>query len=123
MGVAEMVATAKGRIKNLSVDEVSAQLETDNTILVDIREPGEAVDDGTIPGSIKAPRGMIEFHADPTTPYYLSEFTPDRRIILYCKSGGRSALATATLLEMGYDNVAHLDGGINAWKAAQRPVT
>ena len=122
MGVSEMVTTAKGQIENLSVDEVAAEIEADRTVLVDIREPAEKESDGVIPGSVAAPRGMIEYHADPTTPYHMEEFNPDRRLILYCKSGGRSALATATLLEMGYRNVAHLDGGINAWKDAQRPV-
>jgi rhodanese-related sulfurtransferase len=122
MGVSDMVTKAKGLIENLTVDEVAAEIETDGTVLVDIREPDEATSDGTIPGSVWAPRGMIEYHADPTTPYHMAEFTPDRRIILYCKSGGRSALAAATLREMGYRNVAHLDGGINAWKDAQRPI-
>lgn len=122
MGVSDMVATARGQIRNLTVDEVAAEIETSGTVLIDVREPEEAANDGVIPGSIRAPRGMIEFHADPATPYHLPEFGPDRQIILYCKSGGRSALATATLLAMGYRNVAHLDGGLNAWKEAQRPV-
>jgi alkylhydroperoxidase family enzyme len=66
---------------------------------------------------------VIEFHADPATPYHMKEFDDKGRpMILYCKSGGRSALATATLLEMGFTDVAHLDGGITAWKDAQRPV-
>jgi rhodanese-related sulfurtransferase len=61
---------------------------------------------------------MLEFYADPSTPYCRPEFDPNERIILYCASSGRSALATKTLQDMGYTNVAHLDGGLNAWKAA-----
>jgi rhodanese-related sulfurtransferase len=65
---------------------------------------------------------LLEFHADPTTPYHLSGLGPSARTILYCASGGRSALACDTLRELGYADVAHLDGGFRAWKAAGRPV-
>ena len=65
---------------------------------------------------------MLEFRADPETPYHLEPFDRDRRIILHCASGGRSALAAATLKEMGYEKVAHLDGGFKAWTEAGGPV-
>jgi rhodanese-related sulfurtransferase len=65
---------------------------------------------------------MLEFWADPTSPYHREEFDPARRTVLYCASGGRSALAADTLQRMGYTNVAHLDGGIKAWKEAGKPV-
>lgn len=68
------------------------------------------------------PRGMLEFRADPTSPYHLEPFDRSRRIILHCASGGRSALGAATLQAMGYSNVAHLDGGFTAWKAAGKPI-
>ena len=90
-------------------------------MLVDVREPTETAA-GTIPGAVLAPRGMLEFHADPASPYHLAALTPDRRVIVYCKSGARSALAAATLASMGYTDVAHLDGGMAAWSDAQRPV-
>ncbi len=90
--------------------------------LVDIREDDERAQSGAIPGAVRAPRGMLEFWADPTSPYHREEFSPDRRTILYCASGGRSALAADTLQGMGYGNVAHLDGGIKAWKEGGRPV-
>ena len=64
---------------------------------------------------------MLEFWADPTTPYHRQEFDPNKRVILHCASGGRSALAAATLQEMGYTDVAHVDGGITAWKEAGLP--
>ena len=119
---AEMIAEAKQRVENLSVDQVAEEMEGGDALLVDIREPGERVQNGVIPGSVPAARGMIEFWADPTSSYHRPEFDPGRRIILHCASGGRSALAADTLRQMGYENVAHLDGGLNAWKAAGRPV-
>ena len=121
MQVAEMIEAARARIGNLTVDEVAAALDGADTVLLDVREPGE-VAAGTIPGALPAPRGMLEFHADPSTPYHLAELRPDRRVIAYCKSGARSALAAATLASMGYEDVAHLDGGITAWSDSQRPI-
>ncbi len=118
----ELVAEAKGRIDNLSVDQVAGEMESGNATLIDLREPNELADNGRIPGSVHAPRGMLEFYADPTTPYHRPEFNPNNRIILHCASGGRSALAADTLKQMGYTNVAHLDGGMNAWKESGQPV-
>ena len=119
--ITELVADAKARIDNLDPSQVAAELETQDIVLVDLREPRELDDSGVIPGAVHAPRGMLEFWADPTSPYHRSEFDPDRRTLLYCASGGRSALAAVTLQELGYRNVAHLDGGIKAWTEAGRP--
>ncbi|MEA2249168.1 MAG: hypothetical protein QOH46_3697 [Solirubrobacteraceae bacterium] len=119
---AEMVAEAKGRVENLTADEAARELDGGDALLVDIREPGERAENGSIPGAVEAPRGMLEFWADPASPYHRDEFDPGRRIILHCASGGRSALAAATLQDLGYDRVAHMDGGLKAWKDAGRPV-
>ncbi len=119
---AEMVAEAKGRVQNLSPEQVAAEIDRGDVTLVDIREDDERVQSGAIPGAVRAPRGMLEFWADPTSSYHREEFSPDRRTILYCASGGRSALAADTLQGMGYGNVAHLDGGIEAWKEGGNPV-
>ncbi len=119
---AEMVAEAKQRVENLSVDQAAREVASGDAILVDLRDPGERAQNGVIPGAVSAPRGMLEFWADPTSSYHRPEFDPNRRIILHCASGGRSALAADTLQQMGYQNVAHLDGGLNAWKAAGQPV-
>jgi rhodanese-related sulfurtransferase len=120
---AQLVAEAKGRIRNLTVDEVANELETGSVTLVDIREPEEVQREGAIPGAVPAPRGMLEFWADPTSPYHRDEFHPDRRTILYCASGGRSALSVSALQTLGYRDIAHLDGGMKAWKERGRPVT
>ncbi len=118
---AQMVQEAKQHVENLTVEQVASELEQGNALLVDIREPNE-LEQGVIPGAVSAPRGMLEFYADPTSPYHRNEFDPRRRVILHCASGGRSALAADTLQQMGYTNVAHLDGGFRAWKEARQSV-
>ena len=119
---AELVSEAKQRIENLTVDQTANEIERGDALLVDIREPNERAEQGAISGAVHAPRGMLEFWADPTSSYHRPEFDPNRRVILHCASGGRSALAADTLQQMGYTRVAHMDGGFNAWKAANRPV-
>lgn len=118
---AQMVADAKGRVENLTPDQVEEQV-AGGAVLVDLREAEELDATGRIPGSVHVPRGMLEFRADPTSPYHQEPFDPSRRVIVHCASGGRSALAAATLQDMGYQDVAHLDGGINAWKESGKPV-
>ena len=118
---AEMVAEAKKRVHNLTVEETAAELERGDALLVDLREPNERAQNGVIAEAVEAPRGMLEFWADPSSPYHRTEFSPERRIILHCGSGARSALAADTLQQMGYTNVAHLDGGFTAWKKAGKP--
>lgn len=118
----DMVAEAKQRVQNLTVDQVADERRRGDALLVDLREPSERRENGAIPGAVHAPRGMLEFWADPTSPYHRDEFAPERRIIFHCASGGRSALAADTLQEMGYTNVVHLDGGFTAWKEQEQPV-
>jgi len=116
--VAGLVADARSRIEELSPMQLASELECGDVLLVDIREPDERQLAGLIAGGVSAPRGMLEFYADPASPYHREEFERDRRIVLYCASGGRSALATDALRELGYDRVAHLCGGIREWSAA-----
>ncbi len=115
---ADLVKEAKQQIENLAPQQVAEELLNGDVTLIDIRESEELKLNGKIPGSIHASRGMLEFYADPTLPYYKPEFDKSKRIILQCASGGRSALAAVTLKQMGFENVAHLDGGIKAWKEA-----
>ena len=117
-----MVAAARARVENLTPGQVAAELRDADTLLVDIREREELAASGVIHGSVHAPRGMLEFYADPTTAYHRPEFRPERRVILHCASGGRSALAADMLAELGYTNVAHLDGGLKAWREQGLPV-
>lgn len=119
----DLVKEAKQQIENLTPEEVKEELSKGNVTLIDIRESEELKQNGKIAGSVHAPRGMLEFYADPSLPYHKPEFDKDKRIILHCASGGRSSLATSTLKQMGYNNVAHMDGGFKAWKDSGMPVT
>lgn len=119
---ADMVAEAKARIENLTVEQAAREIEGGNALLVDLREPDERNANGSIAGAVTAPRGMLEFWADPASKYHREEFDPGKRIILQCASGGRSALAAAMMKDLGYTKVASMDGGFNAWKASGKPV-
>jgi rhodanese-related sulfurtransferase len=118
----DLVAAARGRVENLSDEQVAAELDRDDVVVIDLREEDERSSQGTIPGALHVPRGLLEFSADPSLPSHRNELDPERRVVLYCKSGGRSALAAATLQEMGFRDVAHLDGGFESWRLAGRPI-
>ncbi len=122
VSAAQLVQEAKSQITNLSPRQVAEEMASGKVTLVDLREPEEQRQNGIIPGAISAPRGMLEFYADPTSSYHRVEFNPEKPIILHCAAGGRSALAAKTLQQMGYSSVAHLDGGIKAWKEEGYPV-
>jgi rhodanese-related sulfurtransferase len=119
--ISNAVEQAKTRIDNLSVETLAGELDADpELLLVDLREIQERVDLGAIPGSVHVPRGMLEFWADPQSRYYRDYFQENRRTVLYCAGGGRSALAALALQEMGFKNVAHLEPGFAGWKQAGR---
>lgn len=114
-----LVDEAKERTENLTIEQLKAEVAgAADLLLVDTREIQERVDLGTIPGSKHVPRGMLEFWADPQSQYYRQYFQPDRRTVLFCAQGGRSALAADTLMKMGFSNVAHLEPGFNGWEEA-----
>jgi rhodanese-related sulfurtransferase/ketosteroid isomerase-like protein len=116
---AAMVADAKTHIENLTPQQMEPELHRNDVVIVDIREPEELVETGCIPGSIHLPRGMLEFRADPTSPYHDERMHPSKRVVVHCASGGRSALAAEMLREeLDYTDVAHLDGGMKAWREA-----
>lgn len=116
------------------IDEASAVIETIRTrdaialcgdpdvVFVDLRDIRELEREGMIPGAFHAPRGMLEFWVDPSSPYFKEIFGSGKRFIFYCQSGWRSALATRTVQEMGMSPVAHVEGGFRAWKDAGGPV-
>ena len=110
----DMVTQAERRVETLDVEAVAKEQAAGVTI-VDLRETEERLAHGTIPGAVHAPRGKLEFWADPTSPVHRPEFDPSRRYILFCAVGGRSALAAATLMDMGYTKVAQLEGGFASW--------
>jgi rhodanese-related sulfurtransferase len=119
----EIVEAAKQRIENLSVEALKTEMRADaDLLLLDIRELQERVDLGTIPGARHVPRGMLEFWADPASPYFRDYFREDRRTVLFCAGGGRSALAADALREMGFQNVAHLEPGFGGWQKQGEPL-
>ena len=120
---ADIVARAKATIKECTVSQAK-QLLTPETLLIDIREAPE-FNKGHLPGAVLSPRGLLEFeiHGLVARTATNSDIAPeDRDIVLYCGTGGRSALAAETLNKMGYRNALSMDGGIVAWAAARLPI-
>nr|WP_216861442.1 rhodanese-like domain-containing protein [Polynucleobacter sp. UB-Piko-W3] len=109
------------QIETVPLAKAQDLLGDSNTVFVDIRDVRELEREGMIPNAMHAPRGMLEFWVDPESPYYKPIFGEGKRLVLYCASAWRSALATETLQRMGVPNVSHLEGGFSAWKKAQLP--
>jgi rhodanese-related sulfurtransferase len=122
-GFQALVDEAMAQVITYSVDQVRDRLNDSKVQIVDIRDPRELEKEGTLPGALLAPRGMLEFWVDPASPYFKSVFADEsKEFILFCGAGWRSALATKTLRDMGMTNVAHIDGGFTAWKKADAPM-
>ena len=121
IGYKELIAHAMNQIETLSLEKAQALIGDGETVFVDIRDVRELEREGMIPNAMHAPRGMLEFWVDPESPYYKPIFGEGKRLVLYCASAWRSALATETLQRMGVPNVSHLEGGFSAWKKAQLP--
>lgn len=119
-GFKEMLAEANAVIETISVPDLDYLLDDPEVVLVDVRETVERERDGLIPGSVHVSRGLLEFQADPDSPAHNDALNPERRLILYCGTGGRSALAAKTLLDMGFPDVASLAGGYAAWQLARK---
>ncbi|HEY7200328.1 MAG TPA: rhodanese-like domain-containing protein [Candidatus Dormibacteraeota bacterium] len=112
----DMIEDAKSRVRVVSKEELERELASGEAVVVDIRDARERWDLGAIPGARHVPRGMLEFWADPTSPYHKSFMDPNRRTILHCAGGLRSALAADTLMKLGYQDVAHLEIGLDGWR-------
>ncbi len=120
-GVKHMVAAAKSRIEEIDAASAIAMAEDPQVLFVDLRDPREREREGFIPGSFHCPRGMLEFWVDPESPYFKPIFGEERKFILHCASGWRSALSAATLQDMGFE-AAHITEGFSGWRAAGGPV-
>jgi rhodanese-related sulfurtransferase len=121
-GYKAMLAEAKAQIEEIPAAEAIRLASRADVVIVDLRDPRELETEGRIPGSVHCPRGMLEFWIDPESPYFKPVFGEDKTFIFHCAAGWRSALATATVQEMGLLKVAHIDGGFKAWKEAGGPV-
>ena len=112
-----LVEEAQKKIQTLSPNEVKNLVEQKEITLIDVRDIRELWKEGTIENSIHIPRGMLEFWLDPESTYYQANKIQDKKkMVLYCALGLRSALATKSLVEMGFENVAHVEGGFEALK-------
>ncbi len=120
LGFKQMLAEANAVIETVSVPDLPYLQDDPDVVIVDVRDEAERERDGAIPYSVHAPRGLLEFMADPESPIYNEALTTDRRLVLYCGTGGRSALAAKTLVDMGYPEVLSLAGGYAAWSAAEK---
>ena len=112
-----LVEEAQKRIQSLSPNEVKRLIEKKEITLIDVRDIRELWKEGTIENSIHIPRGMLEFWLDPESSYYkVKKIKNIKKMVLFCALGLRSALATKSLIEMGFKNVAHAKGGFDALK-------
>ena len=118
---AQLVASARARIEEVATADLIAGHGDPDLVIVDIRDIRERQRTGYIPGSIHAPRGMLEFWVDPESPYFKEVFGQDKRFVFHCASGWRSALSVAALNEMGFE-AAHLRDGFTDWVKAGGPV-
>ena len=113
----ELVQEALKDIKTISPDEAFNLKKDDNCNLIDIRDVRELQKEGTVESAQHIPRGMLEFWLDPESSYYKANKIKDiKKMVLFCALGFRSALATKSLMEMGFQNVAHVEGGFDALK-------
>ena len=117
-GVAAMVAAAEARIERLTPQQAKALLDDPSVRVVDIRDVRELQREGSVPGALHAPRGMLEFWVDPASPYHKADFASGQRFVLFCALGHRSALATAQLMDMGFGPVCDIEGGFEGWRSA-----
>jgi len=120
-GVKDLCAEAEKEIENIAIESALELANNPNVQLVDIRDVRELERDGQVPGALHAPRDMLEFWVDPDSPYYREVFGQDKKYVLFCAGGLRSALATKRLQDMGFGPVAHVVGGYGAWKQAGGP--
>ena len=118
---AEMVASARQKIEEIETSDLIGMLDDPNVVIVDIRDIRERQRGGYIPGSLHAPRGMIEFWVDPESPYHKEVFAEDKKFVFHCASGWRSALTVSTLQDMGFE-AAHLKEGFSTWEKHGGPV-
>ena len=113
----QMLEAANAAVAQITPDQAADMIAKGNPLVLDVRDAAEVAASGKIAGALNVSRGMLEFRADPESPYHDKNFEKAKTVILYCASGGRAALAGKLLKEMGYDNVYNL-GGFKDWTGA-----
>jgi rhodanese-related sulfurtransferase len=112
--VKQMLEAANAVVPKITPAQAKEMIAKGNTLVVDVRDGTEVAASGKVAGAVHVSRGMLEFRADPESPYHDKNFTKDKSVVLYCASGGRSALAGKVLKDLGYDQVYNL-GGFKDW--------
>ena len=120
--VKEMVEAANAEITKISVKEVRKLINSEEHVIVDLRDIRELQRAGKIPGAFSCPRGMLEFWIDPESPYHKEVFDQDKTYVFCCASAWRSALSAKLAQDMGLAPVAHIEGGFSAWANAGAPI-
>jgi len=112
--VKEMLEAANAAVPKISAAQARDMMGKGDTLVVDVRDAPELAASGKVAGAVHVSRGMLEFRADPQSPYHDKNFAKDKTVILYCGSGGRAALAGKALKDLGYERVYNL-GGFKDW--------
>ncbi len=115
--IMDLVAEAKSVVPSISPEELKSILGQDKVLVVEVRDAPELKNKGKVQGALNVSRGMLEFRADEATPYHNEAFSKDKTVVLYCASGGRSALGGKALMELGYQDVRNL-GAFKDWVEA-----
>lgn len=115
--VKQLMGDANAAVPKISPAEASEMIAKGNTLVVDVRDANEVEKSGKVAGAVNVSRGMLEFRADPESPYHDKNFAKDKTVIVYCASGGRSALSGKVLKDMGYGQVFNV-GGFKDWAEA-----
>ncbi|WP_082731402.1 rhodanese-like domain-containing protein [Sphingomonas sp. CCH21-G11] len=114
----QLVSEANALVETIAPEDAAKLVGNPEVQFVDIREPGEVAKSGLVAGAVNVPRGLLEFQVDPESPTHNAKLAAGSRLVLYCGSGARSALAAKSLKDMGVENVAHVPGGFSALKDA-----
>ena len=112
--VKQMLEAANAAVPRVTPDQAREMIAKGNTLVIDVRDPPEVQQSGKVAGAVNVSRGMLEFRADPESPYHDKNFAKDKTVVLYCASGGRSALSAKTLKDLGYERVYNL-GAFKDW--------
>lgn len=116
VGYQTLLDEANALVNAVSPTVLAEQIGDEDLIVIDLRDIRELQREGHLPGAVHTPRGMLEFWIDPQSPYAKPIFQEDKRFVFYCRTGWRSALATAVAMRLGLQRTSHLDGGFSAWK-------
>jgi rhodanese-related sulfurtransferase len=119
--VKQLMEAANAAVPRITPAQAKEMMAKGNTLVVDVRDAAEVAQSGKVPGAVNVSRGMLEFRADPESPYHDKNFGKDKTVILYCASGGRSALSGKTLKDFGYAQVYNL-GAFKDWAEGGNPI-